>query len=73
LPWAAQWAAWERLWRRGRGGVGMKEVRRAVVRAVVRAAEEPRPVLWAAERRTEKFWKGDGVVVVEAEREEGWE
>jgi len=54
--------------------VGTKEVRREEVRAVVRAAEEPRPVLWAAERRTEKFWKGDGVLeVVVEEEEDDWE
>jgi hypothetical protein len=38
------------------------------VNAVTRAAEEPRPVLWASERRTAKSVKrleGGGLLVVE--------
>ena len=50
--------------------MGRRRCRSEVVRAVVRAAEEPRPVLWAEERGVGKDVKGEEemlVVVVEGE------
>ena len=44
-------------------------MRTAAVRAVTRAAEEPRPVLWALVMGTRKLWKRVAVV----ERSEGVE
>ena len=55
----------------GEEGGGRRCVRSEDVKAVVRAAEEPRPVLWAPERGVGKDVKGvvEGVVVEEV----GWE
>lgn len=54
------------------GGEGRRKWRREEVRAVVRAAEEPRPVLLAEVRGVGKDVKGEVVLVVVGE-EVGWE
>lgn len=59
------------------GGEGRRRCRREEVRAVVRAAEEPRPVLWAEVRGVGKDVKGEGegeeVVVEGVVAVVGWE
>lgn len=76
MPWAEQWAVWERLWRARRRvafceseasfGRGSKKPTTEEQNAVVRAAEEPRPVLFAEERGTPKLAKRQEGVKAEA-------
>lgn len=42
---------------RSKTELGRKWLRRAPVKAETRAAEDPRPVLWASESATLKSWK----------------